>query len=261
MIDFLNLKESNKSCECLFKAHSLQLLPYQYDPYVIYIGQDEYPFLDKVDVINVYGEEVNIINNIVDYEHERFLRLTNINYDDVNNVVLKLTLRNDTNDIKILYSDEIKISSYEACKTTKIHFKCKETDVLSCIQYPLYFFQPKRNVELESAYQISTKSPITYSTANSKYNTYQTDVVSIDSICKLSDALQNTFVYFDYKRVVLFDAVEIPDRSADEMFGSTQVNVAEYKGIGTNDITPIFNLVTENNDNIITEEENNIILE
>ena len=240
----------------------MQLLPYQYDPYVLYIGeQGDDIYLDEVNIIDSYGTKHNITTISGDQEHENYISLKNIQFNDNNKVVLQLVLRNQIDNVKVLYSDPLLISNKNACKTTRINFKCLETDVMQSIQVPIYYVQDKRSTELENYYNIGNKTSISYATSNAKYQVYKSKFMSIDAINKLNDALILPFIYFNYKRVTLFEAIEIPDMQADERFGETIINVSEYKGIGNNDITPIFNLVAENNDNIITENNDNIILE
>lgn len=239
----------------------MQLLPYQYDPYVLYVGYENY-FIEYVWVINIYGEETLIFTDENENTRE-YISLKYIQYNDLNDVVLKFELREDSLEQKVLtlYSDPLKISSKNACKTTRINFKCLETDVMQSIQVPIYYVQDKRSTELENYYNIGNKTSVSYATSNAKYKVYKSNFMSIDAINKLNDALILPFVYFNYKRVTLFEAIEIPDMQADERFGETIINVSEYNGIGNNDITPTFNLIAENNDNIITENNDNIILE
>lgn len=261
MIDFLNLKQNNNSCECLKLGYSMQLLPYKYDPYVLYVGYENY-FIEYVWVINIYGEETLIFTDENENTRE-YISLKYIQYNDLNDVVLKFELREDSLEQKVihLYSDPLKISNKNACKTTRINFKCLETDVMQSIQVPIYYVQDKRSTELETYYNIGNKTSVSYATSNAKYKVYKSTFMSIDAINKLNDALILPFVYFNYKRVTLFEAIEIPDMQADERFGETIINVSEYNGIGNNDITPVYNLIAENNDNIITENNDNIILE
>ncbi|AXF52393.1 MAG: hypothetical protein [Caudoviricetes sp.] len=261
MIDFLNLSENKSNCECLKLGYSMQLLPYKYDPYVLYVGYENY-FVENVWVVNIYGEETLIFTDENESTKE-YISLKNIQYNDLNDVVLKFELRKDSLGGKVikLYSDPLKISNKNACKTTRINFKCLETDVMQSIQVPIYYVQDKRSTELENYYNIGNKTSVSYATSNAKYQVYKSKFMSIDAINKLNDALILPFVYFNYKRVTLFEAIEIPDMQADERFGETTINVSEYKGIGNNDITPVFNMIAENNDNMISENEDNMILE
>lgn len=240
----------------------MQLLPYQYEPYVLYIGDwGGFEFIESIDVINIYGDIVNLLETVDYIEHDSYISLKNIQYDDNNPIVLRIILKNNLNVKKTLYSDPLKISSKNACKTTRINFKCLETDIMQSIQVPIYYVQDKRSTELENYYNIGNKTSISYATSNAKYKVYKSNFMSIDAINKLNDALILPFVYFNYKRVTLFEAIEVPDMQADERFGETIINVSEYNGIGNNDITPVYNLIAENNDNIITENNDNIILE
>lgn len=262
MIDFLNLSENKSNCECLKLGYSMQLLPYQYDPYLLYIGeQGEYTFLISIELINIYGEVVLLSNQ--SGEHDNYISLKNIQYNDSNPIVLKITLAHQsTLEEKVLYSDYLLISNKNACKTTRINFKCLETDVMQSIQVPIYYVQDKRATELENYYNIGNKTSVSYATSNAKYKVYKSNFISIDAINKLNDALILPFVYFNYKRVTLFEAIEIPDMQADERFGETIINVSEYNGIGNNDITPTLYIGTElNNDYIATEDNNYTILE
>lgn len=233
----------------------MQLLPYQYDPYVFYLGFEA--TVDDISIIDSYGNDyfLDFLNISSGY-----FGLKNIQFNDFNNIVLKITL-NIEGVNKIMYSDPLKISNKNTCKTTRINFKCLETDVMQSIQVPIYYVQDKRGTELENYYNIGNKTSISYATSNAKYQVYKSEFMSIDAINKLNDALILPFVYFNYKRVTLFEAIEIPDMQADERFGETIINVSEYKGIGNNDITPVFNLISEQSDNLITENNNNIISE
>src|SRR5690554_1340146 len=255
MIDFLNLSENKSSCECLKLGYSMQLLPNQVDPYVFYT--DGLGYISDIKIIDIYGNETNLP---FEWLNDGYFSIKNIRFNDANAIILKIT-KDVFGNNKILYSDPLLISSKNACKTTRINFKCLENDVMQSIQVPIYYVQDKRSTELENYYNIGNKTSISYATSNAKYKVYKSKFMSIDAINKLNDALILPFVYFNYKRVTLFEAIEIPDMQADERFGETIINVSEYKGIGNNDITPIFNLVAENNDNIITENNDNIILE
>lgn len=263
MIDFLNLSEDKNKCrDCLKIGHSLHLIPYEFNPYVFYTGYDEY-FTEEVYILDSYGNEILIF---LDYDENTraYVSIGNIQFDDVNNVVLKFVLRHDdtyANDVKILYSDPLKISSKDSCKTTRVHFKCKDNDILLNASFPFWKWHDKRNVELETYYQISTKSQVSYTKSNVKYSKYQTDFMNIETINKLSDALSLPYVYFDYKRVSLVEPIEIPDLTADEYFAETSIFVTEYKGIDSDELDSSVYLIDEQGNNIVTENNDNIILE
>lgn len=260
MIDFLNLKQSNSSCECLKLGHSMQLLPNQADPYVLYFGYGSY-YLESIYIINIYGERILLYEDD-SVETIEYVSLAGFTYDDLNSVILEFnlkTIRTPQQSLK-LYSDPLKISSYKPCKTTRVNFKCNDTDVMQSIQFPFYYVQEKRNTELESAYQISTKNTMTYATSNSKYSVYKSQFMSIDTINKLNDALISPFVYFNKKRMNLFEAVEIPDVQADERFGETTILMSKYIGINDEDLTDeIFVLGSRLEDDIIQDGNKNII--
>lgn len=260
MIDFLNLKQSNSSCECLKLGHSMQLLPNQVDPYVLYFGNRNY-YLESIYILNVYGERIVLYQ---DYSRQtrEYVSLAGFTYDDTNNVILEFNFVSVFSPIsqKTLYSDPLKISSYKSCKTTRVNFKCNDTDIMQSIQFPFYYVQDKRSTELESAYQISTKNTMTYTTSNSKYSVYKSQFMSIDAINKLNDALISPWVYFNKKRMNLFEAIEIPDVQADERFGETTILMSKYIGINDEDLTDeIFVLGSRSEDDIIQDGNKNII--
>ena len=260
MIDFLNLKPNNSSCECLKLGHSMQLLPNQVDPYVLYFG---YPFfnLESIYIINIYGERIVLYEDYSGGTVE-YVSLAGFTYDDYNSVVLEFNFVSQFVPVERLtrYSDPLKISSYKPCKTTRVNFKCNDTDIMQSIQFPFYYVQDKRNTELESAYQISTKNTMTYATSNSKYSVYKSQFMSIDAINKLNDALISPWVYFNKKRMNLFEAIEIPDVQAEERFGETTILMSKYIGINDEDLTDeIFVLGSRSEDDIIQDGNKNII--
>lgn len=256
MIDFLNLKENINECGlCRKQAHSLHLIPYSFYPYVFEIGYENH-FADEIIILDSYGNEksIPIIKNA------GFITLKNIDFNDVNLVRIKIELENvHTSEIKTLYSDEILISKHNKCNSKRISFKCAESDTLQTIGFNLRYLQPSRNVDLSAYYQISKKQTVTYSNANSKYDVYTTGFVNIDSIAKLSDAMQLPFVYLDYKRVNLFEAIEIPEVEGDAYFGETKVMITTL--VNGDDITPQLNIVSQDNKKVLTETNINIIAE
>lgn len=256
MIDFLKLNKEIKNCECVgFSAHSIQLLPRQFVPYVFYIGFSGKP-LEQIFIVDSYGNEheMNYADTVFAYG---YLSFKNIQFDDVNDVMFKLIL----NDNETYYSIPLKISSYNACKTTRVNFGCDKNNMQS-ISFPFWFKQNNRSTELTTGYDIATKSTISYSTANAKFMTYQTAFMNVDTLCDLNDALLKTYVYFDWERVSLFEAIEIEETEADANFIETKIKVNKYKGLDDGNIKPYLYLGTQTDDNyIVTEENNNIILE
>lgn len=252
MIDFLNFKKDFDKCVCGLKtAYTIQLLPFQYVPYYFYTGSltDE---IDLIHILDSYGNEINLDFNTV----SNYLLLKNIPFDDPNNVVLRITTANG-----FLYSDEFKISSKNACKTTRLTFGCDKNEVMQSVSFPFWFKQNSRNLDLERAYDIATKSSVSYSTANAKYKIYQTEFMSTDILCKINDAMISTYVYFDFERVSLFEPIEIDEQESDANFIETKIMVNEYKGLENESIKPLIFIQTEDNNPIITENENIIIVE
>ena len=260
MIDFLNLKDNNNSCECLKLGYSMQLLPNQVDPYILYIGYPNHS-LESIYIINIYGERIVLYEDYSGDTRE-YVSLAGFTYDDLNSVILEfnlIPLFQPAENLK-LYSDPLKISSKNACKTTRIHFKCAENDVMQSIQVPIYYVQDKRSTELENYYNIGNKTSVSYATSNAKYQVYKSQFMSIDAINKLNDALISPFVYFNRKRMNLFEAIEIPDMQADERFGETTILMSKYIGINDEDLTDeIFVLGGRSEDDIIQDGNKNII--
>lgn len=252
MIDFLKLNKEIKSCECVgFSAHSIQLLPRNFTPYVFYVPNVLEDDIESVTIIDSYGNKKSIPFDSLDNK----LILKNIDFDDVNDVILQVEILG-----VLYYSIPIKISSYNSCKTTRVNFGCDKNNMQS-ISFPIWFKQNNRSIELTTAYDIATKSTISYSTANAKFMTYQTAFMNVDTLCDLNDALLKTYVYFDFERVSLFEAIEIEEVEADAKFIETKIKVNKYKGLDDGNITPQLNIASESNNNVITENNNQIIHE
>lgn len=264
MIDFLDFKEKRVECECKFKGKTIQLLPNNPVPYVFYIGGfGDYKYIIKVSIVDFYGNEINIQSNRIPKLHNGYLTLSNIPFDDYNDVVIKIVLSNSGligGLSKSFYSIPIKISSYDACKTTRVNFKCLKDDVMQSISFPFWFWQNKRDVEIENYYQISTNTNVSSTVKNSKYKRYQTSMMDIEVLNKLSDVMQLRWVYFDFIRVNQYEPMDIPNLQADESFAECEILVNEYKGLDDSSIEPILYVASEQNTILETEINNNPII-
>lgn len=263
MINFLDFKENRTECGCKKTANSIQLLPNNPIPYVFYIGDfGDYKYIRSVSVLDSYGNDIIIKSNTPSMLHNGYLSLSNIPFDDSNSVILKLAL--SIGGLfgvgKYVYSTPIKISSYNSCMTTRVNFKCLKTDIMQSISFPFWFWQNKRDVEIENYYQISTKTNISSTTKNAKYKRYQSSLMDVEVINKLSDVLQLRWVYFDFKRVNQYEVIDIPDLQADENFVEVNILVNEYKGIDDSSIEPTLYIVSEQGIKIETEINNNIVI-
>src|SRR5690554_1933193 len=99
MIDFLNLSEIKRSWECLKLGYSMQLLPYQYDPYVFFT--DGLGYISDIKIIDIYGNETNLP---FEWLNDGYFSIKNIQFNDANIIILKIT-KDVFGDIKTLYSD------------------------------------------------------------------------------------------------------------------------------------------------------------
>lgn len=264
MIDFLEFKENRTECSCKKTANSIQLLPNNPIPYVFYIGDfGDYNRIKDISIIDIENKSTIIKTNRIPVVNNGYLSLESIPVDDANDVVIRIGLTNQIigEAIKYVYSIPIKISSKNACKTTRVNFKCLKTDVMQSISFPFWFWQNKRDVEIENYYQISTKTNISSTTKNAKYKRYQSSLMDVEVVNKLSDVLQLRWVYFDFKRVNQYEVIDIPELQADENFVEVNILVNEYKGIDDSSIEPTLYVASEQDVILETEINNPIITE
>lgn len=227
----------NREPPCINKMYGngVQLLPNNNQPYIIELPKDS---IYDVYIVDIYGNEKLITTTEV---FSKFLTLKNIDFDDANYCYLKVVDKNILSIIKFYYSEPIKISSYQSNLTTRIDYKCKESDVLLSSQICIYERNSKRSIELDTYYEVSKKRQVSYVKSSAKYYRYLLNTLNIDVYDRLLELFSGNYVYFDFVRVNLFDAVEFPDPEGDAYFIEGEINITKKD----ENIKPNYHLVTE----------------
>jgi len=124
------------------------------------------------------------------------------------------------------YSTPFLLTNEEVEKTTQFTYKAKRTDTFQSIGFQTWFRQNTKQTELTTYYEASTKQTVTQAVKTNKIAKYVSEIMDIDQIIALTDVLENPYLYIDGTRASLFEAVEVPEVTNQENFGSIKFNVS-----------------------------------
>jgi hypothetical protein len=124
------------------------------------------------------------------------------------------------------YSTPFLLTNEEVEKTTQFMYKAKRTDTFQSIGFQTWFRQNTKQTELTTYYEASTKQTVTQAVKTNKIAKYVSEIMDIDQIIALTDVLEDPYLYIDGTRASLFEAVEVPEVTNQENFGSIKFNVS-----------------------------------
>lgn len=246
------IKFNNRApCFSIYKCNKIQLLPNEK-----YTLTSQFQSIHTIEVFNSRGLVTELTEG-KDY-------ILNYDYSDKDVSYLEIKTELDSNDFIYLriknidtyyYSEVIKISSDDKHLTSRVDYKCDESDVLLSTQLCLFEHHQKRAVELDTYYQVSTKTQVSDVKSNAKYFKYLFNFTDIDVINRFSDLFQNRFVYVNYDQVNLFETIDAEDPS---LFNNGVDCAVMLSKLGVN-IEPYYLLESE--EGILLETENNKLIE
>jgi len=128
------------------------------------------------------------------------------------------------------YSTPFLLTDEGIDKTTQFHYKEKRVDEYQSIGLKTWFRQSTKQTELTTYYESSTKNTVTQAVQTSKIDIYHSELMDIDTLIKVTDVLENPYLYLDLVRGSLFEAVSIPDLTAQENFAEIKFQISTHKG-------------------------------
>jgi hypothetical protein len=166
---------------------------------------------------------VESLTNSLNGDPQFFWSLTNVPYDFGMNLIY-LEIKQSLGET--FYSTPFLLTNEEKEKTTKFTYKIKRTDTYQSIGFQTWFRQNTKQTELTTYYEASTKQTVTQAVKTNKIAKYVSEIMDIDQIIALTDVLENPYLYIDGTRASLFEAVEVPEVTNQENFGSIKFNVS-----------------------------------
>jgi len=219
-------KNSPRNTQYLFTG--VQLLPNNINPYVQKTDTPNGIELEDWTVL-VYSLCGKLLGDITDSfmvdsltdsvngNKQLYWSLTNIDLDTGWDLVyLKITqaLGED------FYSTPFRLTNIESEKTTQFTYKKRFTDSYESISLTTWFRQEMQTKELTQYYQQSDKRTVTAEIKVNNTEVYETELMPISGLIKMSDILTVPYLYVENVRANIFEAPEIPKVVNQENFGT-----------------------------------------
>lgn len=217
-------KNSQINTQFIFKG--VQLLPYNTAKYIqvtqIPNGIDLEDW--QVNVVDLYrGNKTDItdyffvdsLTNDLDGSSQLFWSLTNVPFDfGYRLVYLEITqLIGET-----FYSTPFLLTNIESEKTTQFHYKDSNEDIYQSIGIQTWFDEEDKKTELTTYYEVSTKNTVSQAIKTSKIEKFRTELMPKSVLISLTYLLESPILYVNYVRCSLFEAIDLPAKTAQENF-------------------------------------------
>lgn len=167
----------------------------------------------KTDVTNYFF--VDSLTNSLDGSPQLFWSLANVPFDfGYRLVYLEINqLIGET-----FYSSPFMLTDIESEKTSQFHYKDSKDDVYQSISLQTWFDQEDKKTELTTYYEVSTKNTVSQAIKTSKLERFKTEMMPKSVLIGLTYLLESPVLYVNYVRCSLFEAIDLPEKTAQENF-------------------------------------------
>jgi len=182
---------------------------------------------------------VDSLTNSIDGSPQLFWSLTNVPFDFGYRLIyleINQTLG------ETFYSSPFLLTDIESEKTTQFHYKDNKDDVYQSIGLQSWFFDEDKRTELTTYYEVSTKNTVSQAIKTNYLQKFRTELMPKSVLVLFTYLLESPILYVNYIRCSLFEAIEIPEKTAQENFNSIDFSLspnfndnffglADYNGI------------------------------
>lgn len=246
----------NNKCLGYILPYALNLIPKRNYLYTIEVLQGKGFAPNKVELRDFEGKVIT--QNTISYSVKNgsvILTIGNINYNRYR--PCKIVLYSATQGAR--YSDPFFISDLYGKEQKLVSWKCRENDILQCMDLPISIIQDMAEVNSEVYKDLSTGNKVNVVSNKSIVYSLRTGLLATTLLTRLSIVLNSFYCYIGMDRVVLNEQPENYIVQGQENSGYIQFHVTEYKGdkldldnyVVTEDLLNY--IETENNELIITE--------
>lgn len=167
----------------------------------------------KTDVTDYFF--VDSLTNDADGSPQLFWSLTNVPFDfGYRLIYLEINqLIGET-----FYSSPFMLTNIENEKTSQFHYKDSKDDVYQSIGLQTWFDEEDKKTELTTYYEVSTKNTVSQAIKTSKLEKFRTELMPKSMLIGLSYLLESPVLYVNYVRCSLFEALDLPEKIAQENF-------------------------------------------
>lgn len=167
----------------------------------------------KTDVTDYFF--VDSLTNDLDGSPQLFWSLKNVPFD----FGYRLVYLEITQSIgETFYSTPFLLTNIESEKTSQFHYKDSNEDVFQSIGLQTWFNEEDKKTELTTYYEVSTKNTVSQSIKTSKIEKFRTELMPKSVLIALTYLLESPVLYVNYVRCSLFEAIDLPAKTAQENF-------------------------------------------
>jgi len=182
---------------------------------------------------------VDSLTNSIDGSPQLFWSLTNVPFDFGYRLIY-LEINQSLGET--FYSSPFLLTDIESEKTTQFHYKDNKDDVYQSIGLQSWFFDEDKRTELTTYYEVSTKNTVSQAIKTNYLQKFKTELMPKSVLVLFTYLLESPILYVNYIRCSLFEAIEIPEKTAQENFNSIDFSLspnfndnffglADYNGI------------------------------
>jgi len=182
---------------------------------------------------------VDSLTNSINGSPQLFWSLTNVPFDFGYRLIY-LEINQSLGET--FYSSPFLLTDIESEKTTQFHYKDNKDDVYQSIGLQSWFFDEDKRTELTTYYEVSTKNTVSQAIKTNYLQKFRTELMPKSVLVLFTYLLESPILYVNYIRCSLFEAIEIPEKTAQENFNSIDFSLspnfndnffglADYNGI------------------------------
>lgn len=245
--------DTNK-CLGYILPHALNLIPKRKYLYTLEVLQGENFVPNKVELRDFEGKVIP--QNTIKYSVKNgsvILTIGNINYNRYRPCKIVLYSVNQGT----RYSEPFFVSDLYSKEQKLVSWKCKESDVLQCVDLPISLIQDMPEVNSEVYKDLSTGNKVNVVSNTSVVYSLRTGLLATVLLTRLSIVLNSFYCYIGTDRVVLNEQPENYIVQGQENSGYILFHVTEYKGDKLDFDSYV---VTEDLTNYVETEDNNLII-
>ena len=127
------------------------------------------------------------------------------------------------------YSTPFMITDTDNDRVSQFHYKDYKDDVYQSIGLRTWFLDNTKQTELTTYYEVSTRGTVATAVKTSKLKIYRTELMPKDLLILLTDILESPIVYINTVRCSLFEAVDLPEKVAQENYASVDFTISPNK--------------------------------
>ena len=171
---------------------------------------------------------VDKLTNSQDGSPQLFWSLTNVPFDfGYRLVYLEITQAIGES----FYSNPFLLTNIESEKVSQFHYKESKELEYQSIGLQVWFLDQDKKTELTTYYEGSTKNTVSKAIKTSDLVLFRSEMLPKNMLILLTYLLESPILYINNQRYSLFEAVDLPQKTAQENFNSIDIKLSVGSGL------------------------------